>query len=664
MFNDERRSEGATSNIVAYLKQGVSLEIRHPAVITLADLRSCTVKNGKPTSGPLRELYTTFVAGEINRRAFVEAAASLGIGAAGVAFLAQTGAAAQAATAVADAVPMTRSEIGTENQERGAGGELKLIQWQAATLLSPHVATGTKDYLGAILVVEPLMHYLPDASIIPNLLEAVPSVENGMLAEDLSSVTLKLLPDLLWSDGEPVTADDVKFTIEWVQNPENASTNLQSYSPITAVEVVDELTTKVTFNGPNPFWFDPFTGTSTGFLYPKHALESGPDAHTAYLSNPIGTGPYKVESFTPGDQGTFVINEHYREPNKPFFSRVILKGGGDAAAAARSVLQTGDFHFAWKMQVEPDVLAKMEGPDARGTLVPYPGVNIERINVQFADPNTEVDGQKAEVNTPHPFWSDKAVREAMTYAIDRQTIADRFYGNGQNPAANIVTGDAAVESPNTSWEFNPEKAKQILDDAGWTMQGDVRAKDGVELKVVLATSVNAVRQKTQAVVKQGMDAVGFNVELLQIDAGIFFDGAAGNDSNINHFYWDLCMYQSVPNSPRPISLMENWYAGKDNENVAQAANQWSGQNFNRFVNAEYDAAFDAAKVETDADKLAEEFITMNDIVINDVAIVPLVVAGEPRAVSNKLNVENIALAAFSYDYWNVANWNFVDGAEG
>ena len=99
------------------------------------------------------------------------------------------------------------------------GGELKLIQWQAPSMLSPHVSTGEKDYLAGQLVVEPLMHYLPDGSLIPNLVTEVPTVENGMLAEDLSSVTYKLLDGVLWSDGEPLTAEDVVFTWEWIVDP-------------------------------------------------------------------------------------------------------------------------------------------------------------------------------------------------------------------------------------------------------------------------------------------------------------------------------------------------------------------------------------------------------------------------------------------------------------
>jgi peptide/nickel transport system substrate-binding protein len=359
------------------------------------------------------------------------------------------------------------------------------------------------------------------------------------------------------------------------------------------------------------------------------------------------------------------MNENYREPNKPFFATVNLKGGGDAPAAARAVLQTGEYDFAWNLQVEPDVLEPMTGDDAPGALLPTKGVGVERISFNFSDPNTEVDGQRSEVNTPHPFFTDPAVREAVAIATDRELIANEFYGLGQQPATNIVYGDPRIESTNTTREFNLEKAAQILEDAGWVLDGDVRAKDGVELRVTYATSVNSVRQKTQAVIKSALDSIGIATQLEQIDAGIYFDAAAGTEQNINHFYWDMCMYQGVPSTTRPSNFMDTWWAGEGDslDNIAQASNDWLGQNNQRYVNPEYDALFEQAQIEPDPEVLADLYIGMNDILINEHVVVPLVVVGSPRGASKRLRHENIALAPFSYDYWNIANWNLADDAE-
>src|SRR5699024_7968525 len=246
------------------------------------------------------------------------------------------------------------------------------------------------------------------------------------------------------------------------------------------------------------------------------------------------------------------------------FSTVNIKGGGDAPAAARAVIQTGEYDYAWNLQVEPDILLDMQSEDSPGKLWPSADVNVERVNFQFADPDKEVDGQRAEMNTPHPIFSDDAVREAIMTAVNRQRIADEFYGLGQPPAANVLYGDPDIESDNTSWEFDLDKAAQILDDAGWELNDDgIREKDGTEIKLTFATSVNAVRQKEQAVIKSNLEEIGIQVKLEEVDAGIYFDAAAGTEQNINHFYWDMDMYQSVPSSPRPLDYMNLWYAGPD-----------------------------------------------------------------------------------------------------
>lgn len=617
-------------------------------------------QNVKKT-GPLRELMDSYKAGTINRRRFAQGAAALGVTAPMVSFLAN-GVSAQDATPETGEA-LVRPEVGTEGQERGAGGDLNIIQWQAATLMSPHVATGVKDFLPSCLMLEPLIHYLSDASMVPNLLSKMPTQEDGDLADDLTSVTLSLLPDVTWSDGTPFTAEDVGFTIDWVQNPDNASVNQDTFEPISGYEIVDDVTITVNFHASNPFWFTPFAGTSTGFVYPKHVLEAE-GSHDDFLSAPIGTGPYVVESFTPDDEGVFVPNENYREPNKPFFSRVTIKGGGDAAAAARAVIQTGDFDFAWNLQIEPDVLAGMESPDNAGVFVPYPGVAVERINFNFSDPNTEVNGQRSEMNTPHPFFTDKAVRDAIAMAVDRELIANEFYGNGQPPATNILNGDPRTDSPNTERVYDKDAAAALLEEAGWVAGDDgIREKDGVRLEAVFATSVNVVRQKEQVVVQANLKDIGIEIQLEQIDAGTYFDGSPGNDQNINHFYWDMNMYQSVPSTPRPLSFFSAWYTGEDGVNIAQESNQWNGQNQARYQNPEFDPVWEAAQTESDPEVLADLFIEMNDIVILDNAILPLVVVGSPRGASKRLRQENLELAAYSYDYWNIANWNLADDAE-
>jgi peptide/nickel transport system substrate-binding protein len=510
--------------------------------------------------GSFAALHQALRAGEMTRREFTLRALALGVGMPIISFIlrAETVRASgiqQIGWGVAAQGVTGPPAEGMDGRTRGEGGEVKLIQWQAPSMISPHVSTGEKDYLAAQPILEPVMHYLPDGTLIPNLITEVPTVENGLLSEDLKSVTYKVLDGVTWADGEPLTADDFLFTYEWVIDPANASVSAGVYGAIESMEIVDPLTVQVFFAEPNANWFEPHAGSQWGYVYPKHVLdvEDGKAAHDAFLLNPVGTGPYKVESFTPNDQVVYAINENYREPDKPYFAKVNLKGGGDAASAARAVLQTGDYDFAWNLQVEPDILAQLE-QGGKGVVRIIPGTLVERIEIQFADWTTEVDGERAKLGTTNPTMGDKAVRQALNLAAQRDVISTQLYaGEGEPPTANILSGIPAMTSPNTSWEYNIEEAKGILEEAGWVMEGDVRAKDGVELSVTYSTTISPVRQKTQAIIKQGMEEIGFKVELKQVDAAVYFDASAGNDQNINHFYNDLQMYANNATTPIPVA---------------------------------------------------------------------------------------------------------------
>jgi peptide/nickel transport system substrate-binding protein len=635
------------------------------------------------TDSMLSRLYQKLSDGSISRRDFINRASATGVGVAGAVFLANANAIAAAGGskngfavyAGQDGTPSAtpqagvgRPSAGTEGQTRGEGGELRIIQWQAATMANSHVSVGTKDFLIGTMVQEPLLNYLPDGTIIPNLVTEAPSVENGMLAEDLSTVTFKLQEGILWSDGEPLTARDIQFTWEWITNVENNSVSQTTWAAISGIEVVDDLTATATFVTPSAAWFEAFVGGTNGNLLAAHAFNDEPVAanNPDYLMYPLGTGPYVVTEFVPNDRVLLTANENYREPNKPYYATINVKGGGDAPSAARSVLQTGDYDYAWNLQVEPAILLDLAGieaygevnDDAPGVLISEVGTSMERIHINFSDPNTEVDGQRSEMNTPHPFMTDPAVRQALNKAVPRQLIVDEFYGLAARSTANILTGLEFFDSPNTSWEFNLDAAAQILEDAGWALDGDVRSKDGVELVINYGTSINAVRQKTQAVVKQAFESIGVKVNLDQVDAGIFFDSGEGNDRNISHNYWDISMYTNNPVSPVPASFFLSWYAGENNNNIAQKSNAWQGQNYQRYINPEFDALYDKLLTLTNLEEAGLTLIEMNDTLINDVAIIPEVNRpADTYAISKNLNNDNVALGVgFELNYWNVANW--------
>lgn len=601
-------------------------------------------------------LVEQFRAGSIDRRAFLVTAAALGA----------LPSVANLVAAQMDSEESHRPEFGTENQERGQDGTLRVIIWQAPTGAASHSALSDKDYLAASPVIEPLIHYGADGSLVPNLIEAVPSVEAGTRADDATWCDLTLIEGLLWSDGEPVTANDIVFTWQWVTNPSNAATSAGVWASIESIEATDDRTAHVVFKQSSVTWFEPFAGAYDGNLYPAHVFNNDPDnKNEDFVTAPVGTGPFVMETFVANDSASYVANPNYREPNKPAFARLELKGGGDPAGAARAVLQTAEMDYAWNIQVEPAVLAEMIGDGANGNVYSAGGTTVEGLNFNFSDPNVEVDGQRSQKDTPHPIFSDPAVRQALNKAVPRQLIADELYAKGENPTANVLAGLKLFDSPHTSWIYDLDAAAQMLEDAGWTLNGDVREKDGVKLAFTLMTSTSSVRQKTQAIVKESFGQIGVKIEIDSLDAGIFFDSSAGNDQNFYHMYWDMDLWTNGPYSPIPITWMNRWYAGPDGENIAQKENDWQRDNTQRYYNPEYDVLYEELLAETDEDAAIEKLIALNDVLIADVAQIPIVNRSVGTyALSNRIRNENLANGpSFVLPFWNLANWNLNDGVE-
>ena len=525
----------------------------------------------------------------------------------------------------------------------------------------PHSGSGDKDYVAAALVSEPLLHFLPDGTIIPNLVTEVPSAENGQLAADLSTVTFTLLPDVTWSDGEPFTARDVQFTWEWITTQDNASVNYAIWNTISGIETPDDLTAVVTFASPSVTWFEPFTGSSHRADLPGPRVRRRPRQQERGL--PLQ--PDRHRSLRGGDLRRQRPDHLCGERELPRADQavlqpgVLLKGGGDPASAARAVLQTGEFDWAWNIQVEPEVIAQIEADGGQGSYHTFPGVLVEYLGLNLSDPRTEVDGQISQKDTPHPILGDLAVRQALNLAIQRDVIAERFYGDGQPPTANVLTGLESFTSPNTTWAYDPDEAGRLLDEAGWVLDGDVRAKDGVELALTLAAPVSAVRQKEQAVIQQNWEAIGVKVELLQVESSVYFDGSPGNEQNAAHKPWDVDLSANGPTSPIPTAYMNGWYAGPEGENIAQAANDWQRDNTSRWQNADYDALFEELLQATDVERANEILIALNDLVIENVVAIPLVQRTDaPYVLSNRIRQENVAIGPrFAISTWNIANWN-------
>jgi len=536
---------------------------------------------------------------------------------------------------------------------RGGGGRVRTLWWQAATNLNPHFGTGTKDQDGSRVFYEPLGAYDPDGNVVPILAAEAPSLQNGGVARDGMSVTWKLKKNVAWHDGKPFTADDVVFNWEYAADPATAANTIGQYSDIARIDKLDSHTVKIVFKNPTPFWSAAFCGP-TGMIIPKHLFEAykgGKSREAPTNLKPVGTGPYRFVDFKPGDMIRGELNPNYHVPNRPFFDQIEVKGGGDAVSAARAVLQTGEFDYAWNMQVEDDILKRLEA-SGKGRVDIALGGNIEHIQCNFTDPWTEVDGERASVKTKHPTLSDPAVRQALNVLVDRAAVQEQIYGRTGIATANFLNAPARVQSKTTRWEFNVDKANQILDQAGWKRGADgIRAKDGKRLKFVYQTSINAPRQKNQQIVKQACAKAGIDIEIKAVTASVYFSSDPANPDTYTHFFTDIQMYTTTMTQPDPQRFMDQFTSWQ----VASKENKWAFRNITRWRNEEYDKTWRAAEAEMDPVKRAALFVKMNDLVISNVVVIPVV--WRPRVAAISRQLRDAQQSGWDSDFWNLANWS-------
>jgi peptide/nickel transport system substrate-binding protein len=587
----------------------------------------------------LRSLVALVKVGKMSRRVFVRTMVELGLTAP---------LASQMLAFAGVAAAQTRSEY--KPTRRGGGGALKLLWWQGPTLLNPHFAVGTKDQEAARIFYEPLAGWDADGNLVPILAAEIPDLENGGLARDGMSVTWKLKPNVRWHDGKPLTADDVVFTSEYASDPATAAVSIGSYKDA-KVEKIDPQTVRVLFAKPTPYWANAFVGWR-GMIIPKHLFEpfKGDKSRDAPANlKPVGTGPYRFVSFNPGDLVMGELNRDYHVPNRPHFDTIEMKGGGDAVSAARAVLQTGEYDFAWNIQVEDEILQRLEKA-GKGRVEIDRGGNMEHIQINGTDPWTEVDGERSSAKTRHPLLSDPAVRQALTLLVDRASVQEHIYGRTGVLTGNFLNYPERYRSNTTTWEFNIEKANQVLEAAGWKRGPDgIRAKDGRKLRLVYQTSINAPRQKTQAVVKQACQKAGIEVELKSVTASVFFSSDVANPDTYAKFYCDLQMYNVLMNEPDPEFFMNQFVSWE----IASKDNKWQGRNITRWHSEEYDKAYRAAEGELDPVKRAVLFICMNDLVCNDHPVIPVVNRPKVEALANKLHAPG---SGWDNDLWNLKDW--------
>ena len=551
------------------------------------------------------------------------------------------------------------SSSGTLVSQRGVGGDLKILYWQAPSTLNPHQATGPKDSDPARLVLEPLASIGKDGQPIANGLAAeIPTVANGGIAKDFISMTWKLRQGVKWSDGTPFSADDVALTYRYQCDPGTAASTFDHCDGIQSVVARDANTVVITFRSPHPYVFQWGVGADGAILQRDqyNGCLGARAAGCAADTKPIGTGPYKVRDFKVSDVATFDLNDNFRDPNKPFFKSVTFKGGTDADAAARAVFQSGDVDYSWNLQVEPNALRAIAQNSQSGTLVTVFGPSVERLDLNFSNPDASLGDKRAEPETKHPFLTDLFVRRALALATNRDAIVQKVYGDGLfgRATCNLIAAPATISSRNTEGfdvcKYDLVAANAELDRAGWVKGADgVRVKGAVKLKMLFQTSVNARREATQALLKKDWESIGFQVDLRSEPFTTFFSNTSPGGAD--RFWADVQTYADGGDPDPTAYLVAGWTTAQ----IASKANNWLLGNRARYSSNKFDALVAPLNSETDPAMRTQIAIQGNDLLIQDVAVIPLIQrASVVSGVAKSL--KGVDPSPWDSEMYNIADW--------
>jgi len=572
-----------------------------------------------------------------------------------------TSAAALAAAACGNSTGSETLRYGGPGSTAGSGGKAMLFFWQAPTTLNVYLSGADKELIAASIVLEPLAEYDENGSLIPALAMGIPTRDNGGIADDLTAITWQLRPDVLWSDGTRFTAADVVFTWQYCVAPGGGCAMATAFDGVTAVEAVDDLTVRVTFEQPKAFPYNPFVSAASPVLQRAQFADClGERAVQCSAANfrPVGTGPYRVVEFRTNDTVQFELNPHYRGIDRglPFFGEIVIKGGGSAAASARSVLQLGEADYAWNLQVDPLILEAM-AERGRGSIVSSFGANVEFLFLNQTNPDRALGALRSEYangTNPHPFLTDPVVGRALSLAIDRKALVDIGYGDfAGHPSCNVWPIPPQA-SPNNDecLTQNLELARALLDEAGIVdSDGDgVRERQGVPLSILYQTSTNRVRQTTQELIKEWWAAIGVATELKNVNGSVFFGEDPSSPDTNGKFYADIEMFTIGSISPDP----ETYLGRYQSRLIPSRANGFSSQNTPRFHSPEYDALYAELLHTADPARRNEIVIRLNDMLVQRYAIIPLIDRGNVSA--HAADIEGVGFSAWGSELWNIEMW--------
>jgi peptide/nickel transport system substrate-binding protein len=519
------------------------------------------------------------------------------------------------------------------------GGTAIVAIWQEPSTLAPLYNNQTVSTVVDYGVVEGLATTTNEGKYVPQLAKSVPDVANGgvTVTGDKMDVKWELLPNLKWSDGQPVTSADIKYTWQiWMKDPKTNSRT--GYSEIESIDTPNDLTAIIHFKSV----YAPYPLVFSDGIMPKHLLENEPDiSKTDYNRKPMGTGPFKITDFKAGDSITLERNPNYRfAPDKPYLDKVIFRSV-PSVQTAMAQLKAGEVNAVWNLTADQAVdLEKVSGL----VMQTVPGPTVERIEL-----NTAENKEFTDPNSKNPVLGDIAVRKALLYATPKQQIIDKlFFGKLTQGTSPVSQGWAAYKEPQEG--YDPKKANDTLEAAGWKKGADgIRSKDGVRASISYTTTTgDATREKVQQVLVDEWKAIGIEVKIQNQPSSVLLSGSCTSKDPRKLGTFDLVQYASSPGIDPHTTVFTRYHS----KNIPTQAN-CSGQNYTRVKNADMDKAIEDAGATLDLEKRKASYAKALKILNEQYVIIWLYDRAD-------IDGRQDALRGWQPNTWQRFTWNIQD----
>ncbi|MCW3473594.1 peptide ABC transporter substrate-binding protein [Limobrevibacterium gyesilva] len=471
----------------------------------------------------------------------------------------------------------------------------------------------------------PLWGVDPDGNFTPQLASEVPSLENGGISADGLMWRIKLRGDVKWHDGAPFTADDVKFSLELNNNPNFRAGRRTGHELIRDVKVVSP--TEITWRMERPY--APYMSIlAWTFMVPQHLLANASDPNTTPFNNaPVGTGPFRWGERQSGDHITLLANPNYFGKG-PYLERATYKYIPDLTVLFTQ-FRTGDIDYIGIQGITPDHYNEAKGLADR-VVSPIAQAFVESITM----------------NLGRPVFQDRAVREALYYAMDKKSIIDEIYYGLPKPTDSYLPKQSWAYNPNLPvQDYNPDKSKQILDAAGWKPgAGGVREKNGLRLEFTNSTTAgNHVREQAQQLLQQNWRDIGAAMTIKNMPAAVIWGD-----------YFSMSKYDSV-------MVGEDFLVGPDpdvayyfdSNNVP--AKGGAGNNTMQYANPEVDKLLQEGASTPDQAKRKAIYQQVQTIIRNDLPILPIFQYTTVEGTKAKLKGYRPNINTQT-NCWNVNEW--------